>query len=102
MDSKIASKFRGRFSAVGACHCNVLTRLYEWFVGNGGWSVGFLAAELSPSCYKVIVTMKDQTPFLARHGMFSCEAVATAIASRRKCSWFQTLMEVKAISELVS
>ena len=58
MDSKVASNFRGRFSAVVAFCYYVSTWLDEWFVGNGGWSVG-LSAKLSPSCYKVIVTMED-------------------------------------------
>jgi hypothetical protein len=58
MDGKIATKFRGRFSAVGSVQSYVSTGLDEWFVGNGGWIVG-LTAKLSPSSYKVIVTMED-------------------------------------------
>ena len=86
MDSMITTEFRGRFCAVGDFHWYVRTGLDEGFVGNGGWCMG-LAAKLAPSSHKVIVTMDDETPFSAGHGMFSGETVATSIAVGGKCKY---------------
>jgi hypothetical protein len=89
MDSKITTEFRGRFCAVGAFHWYVRTGLDEGFVSNGGWCMG-LAAKFAPSIHKVIVTMDDETPFSAGHGMFSGETVGGSASMSNVCTYICT------------